>query len=157
MHRFALLSLVGLAAACGHDAGTADACPAGAITLDVSGPDTFRCQEPYRATFTVSNLGCQTIEVSSIEIASSVTSSTETCAAAAPSTYPPLVASIAPGKIAVVADVTGDPFCCTPGPCPADYQCDEEYDYRVVTSAGTLTETVAPIHIELPACDVTCR
>ena len=154
--RSTLLALVGLAAACGHDTATADACPAGAITLDVSGPDTFRCHEPYRATFTVSNMSCQTIEVSSVAIAPSVLSSTETCAPPAPSTYPPLVGSIAPGKIAVVADVTGNPFCCTPGPCPIDYQCDEEYDYSVVTSAGTLSERETPVHIELPACDVTC-
>jgi len=148
--------LVGLAAACGHSAASPDACPFDSITLDVSGPDTFRCHDPFRATFTVSNMSCQTIDVTSVEITPSVIMSTGSCTASPPSTYTPVVGSIPPGRIAVVADVTGNPYCCGPAACPVDYQCDEKYDYLVVTSVGTLTETVSPVHIELPACDVTC-
>jgi len=150
------LALLAFAAACGHDASPPDACPYDSITLDVTGPDTFRCHDPFRATFTVSNMSCQSIEVTSVEIVPSLITSTGSCAASAPSTYPPLVSTIAPGKIAVVANVTGSPFCCAPAACPADYECDEKYDFSVITSAGTLTETVSPVHIELPGCDVIC-
>ncbi len=155
--RSALLGLVGLAAACGHDAGAADACASPrTVTLDVSGPDLFRCHEPYRATFTVSNMSCETIAVTSVEIVPTVVSATGNCTASAPSTYEPTVGSIAAGKIAIVADVTGAPFCCAPAACPVDYECDERYDFTVVTSAGRLTQSVSPVHIELPECDVIC-
>jgi hypothetical protein len=150
-----LVGLVGLAWACGNDSAPG-ACPGAVATLDVTGPDTFHCHDSFRATFLVTNDTCQTLTVSSVGIDVSVLSSTGNCAAAAPATYEPAVTSIAPGQTAIVKDITGSSFCCFPTACPSDYNCDEKYDFSVVTSAGTLTQTIQPIHLELPSCDTIC-
>jgi hypothetical protein len=139
------------------DAGSPDACTSsGSVMLDVTGPDAYACHESFKAKFTVTNNTCQTLTITSVRIAASVLSSTGDCTPPATSMNDAVVRTIGPGGTAVVQDITGGTFCCFDRACPADFTCDQKYDFSVVTSAGTFTDTVQPIHVNLQSCDVVC-
>jgi hypothetical protein len=154
---------IALVAACGggDDMSTnpiPDACSGGSVTLDVTGPSSYVCEQSFRATYTVTNGSCQTVTVSKVAVSSVVDgSSGGNCTPSGTAMYDPVVTSIAPGKHAVVQDLTGNSFCCFDTACPATFTCDETFTYTAQTSAGLLTKSLPSTHIDLSGCGTICQ
>ena len=128
----------------------------GTATLTVTGPAAYACHDPFRATFQITNTGCETLSVSSVTVAATVTSSTGNCSAPAMSTYNTTVTAVPPASTVTVLDLTGGMFCCLTMACPANFTCDESYTYTANTSAGTLTQTGMPVQLNLQSCNQIC-
>jgi len=135
------------------DAAVPDACVPGAVTVAVTGPTSYACHAPFRATVSVTNGACQALTISKVDVTGVVTAGT--CTPPGPGSYPPTVATVGAGKTVTIFDLTGGMFCCIDRACPASFECDETYTYKLTTSMGELTATNAA-HLSLGSCDQIC-
>ncbi len=142
---------------CGNDQTNhlADSCIPGTITMNVTGPATYACHDPFKSTIDITNDSCDPITVSSIVITGVVTNGS--CTPPGPGNAHPMTATVNPDQTTDVLDFTGGEFCCTaPGPCPTPFQCDEAYTYTATTTSGATITGSATTHLSLDGCDVLC-
>jgi hypothetical protein len=162
-----LFSIFALCAAavmgCSTDGSNSTPCTAGgAVTVAMTQPSSFACHVGYTAQFTIANESCTDLTITSFELTGAIThspSASETCSPANAAQVPAsgLKASkVLAGNTIDVLDFVGGAFCCiAPGPCPADFVCNESFTATFHTSAGDLTAT-KPAELDLQSCTVIC-
>jgi hypothetical protein len=128
-----------------------DACVPEAPVLEVTAPASYACHDKFMTKATLTNRSCEPLTVSAVKLSAVVTAGP--CGAPGPGTF--AGKTIGPGETATVLDLDGDAFCCTPGACPAQYQCDEQYTLEVTTPSGTLMD-VKTVHLSLDGCNEVC-
>jgi hypothetical protein len=149
--------LVSALAACGddgvHHLADAPPCTPTASTVEVTGPATYACQQPYMAKVSLTNNSCAPMTVSAVKLSAAVTSGQ--CGPSGAGMYQPKQAKLAAGETAVVLDLTGGTFCCLAPGCPATLQCDEAFTFEAVTNAGSFSG-VESSHLSLDGCPTIC-
>jgi hypothetical protein len=133
---------------------TAAVCVARPSVLAATGPTSYPCHTDFHATFAVTNNGCTPMTVTAVEIGEGTILSGD-CGPSSAASYPPTLATVPAGQTATVLDLTTNPYCCGSPGCPATLQCQEQYQYTAVTSAGDLT-TQSTVSIDLGGCSEVC-
>jgi hypothetical protein len=164
MRHFSILALCAAAVmGCSTDGSSSAKCTAGAVpTVAMVQPPKFACHVGYTAQFTLANPSCTDVTITSFELTGAITHSPSAAETCSPANAAQLSASqlktskVLAGNTIEVLDFTGGPFCCiAPGPCPADFVCNETFTATFHTSAGDLTANT-PAELDLQSCTEVC-
>ncbi len=128
-------------------------CVPGETEVAVATASEYACRQDFMATVMLTNRSCSNMVVSEVRIAAAVTAGE--CGPAGPGSYTPTMAFVAHNQTATILTLTSGPFCCLAPGCPPTLQCDERFDFTVVTNNGMFMGS-ASSHLDLDGCDVVC-